>query len=152
MSRSEQKMQIIKGGGSVKFDMRKWTLVELMEKHERYVEHYKDTVSSEIDKVIMNKCFVAKYVSRIETQESVKMIDLVISDVTYNTTSIFHHPECNIGSVGNQSETPKGTHYKIKRRDEKYNTVDVFVPDDDNEHAVGIFFIFTLFWVRCRYI
>ena len=32
MRRSEQKMQIIKGGGSVKFDMRKGTLVELMEK------------------------------------------------------------------------------------------------------------------------
>ena len=62
------------------------------------------------------------------------MIDLVISDANYNTTSIFHHPECNVGSDRNQAETPKGTHYKIRCRDGKYNTVDA------------------LFWIRCRYI
>ena len=152
MSRSEQKMQIIKGGGTVKFDMRKWNLVELMEKHERDVEHYKDTVSGEIGKVIMNKCFLPKYVSQIENRESSKMIDLVISHVNYNTTSMFHHPERDVEPDGNLGETPKGTHYVIRRRDGKYNEVDVFVPDDENDHAVSNFYMFTSFRIRCRYI
>ena len=115
-------MNTIKSCGTSKDVMRKWTLFELVQKHENNVERYERTVKDLIRKMILNnKGFIAGYVLKIESRER-DMIDkydlVVLSRV---------HAE-NLFSADLEDKEPiVGTHYIIGRRDEKYDPIDIFM-------------------------
>lgn len=145
-SRAEQAMNIIKGGGTLSKEMRKWSISELMTKHESDVEVYRQKVLKKIeDHILKGWGFISAFVTTIEKTETEKIAlnDLVIRETVLDAV----HPFTN-----DSASNIIGIHYKISRRDKKYGPIDVFIPDDESIHASSNFYIHTAFWVRCRFI
>ena len=159
-SRCEQAYSIYKGSGTLNAEITKWSIVELLEKIESDMDHYRETCLEEFQKIILGqKGFISKYVRDIEKEETNRMLELnlEITDKEENVDDPFHKPVVsdeggNDDHVEDQVAAPKGTKYTMVRGDRKYKTVTVFIPDDTTLHAKSDFYSHTSFWIRCRYI
>ena len=159
-SRCEQAYSIYKGSGTLNAEITKWSIIELMEKIESDMDHYRETCLEEFQKIILGqKGFISKYVRDIEKEETNRMLELNL-EITAKEEHVddpFHKPVVsdeggNDDHVEDQVAAPKGTKYTMVRGDRKYKTVTVFIPDDTTLHAKSDFYRHTSFWIRCRYI
>ena len=93
-SRCEQAYTILKGSGTLNKDMRKWKIMELMEKIEMDVKHYEEKAVNELEHVIMDKKgFISKYVQKIESKETTKLLlqKLIITETSEKVPDPFHN-------------------------------------------------------------
>lgn len=88
-SRSESMMTQLKAGGTLKADMRAWTLVENAERHEENVKSYERDASEEISKLIQSKQFLSKYARDREDSERAHMTGLIIESCKENAKNPF---------------------------------------------------------------
>ena len=158
-SRCEQAYSIYKGSGTLNAEITKWSIVELLEKIESDMDHYRETCLEEFQKIILGqKGFISKYVRDIEKEETNRMLELNL-EITAKEEHVddpFHKSvvsdEGGNDDLEDQVTAPKGTKYTMVRGDRKYKTVTVFIPDDTTLHAKSDFYRHTSFWIRCRYI
>ena len=121
-------MNIIKSNGTLKTVVRKWTLYELINKHENDVATYERIVRDEMRQIILGKKgFISDYVLKIERRERdmLDKYDLVVVEKIDGATDPFVNP------LDLEEHVRVGTHYKVGRRDKKYDPIDVFNPDDE---------------------
>ena len=90
-----------------------------------------------------------------ENNETKHMIayDLLIDSVEKGVKNPCHnYSRYQINSDVDVGNNILGTHYKISRRDKKYDPIDVFIPDDETILVISNFYVHLSFWIRDRYI
>ena len=70
----------------------------------------------------------------------------------YDLVVLRRNHAANPFSTCEEQEPIFGTHYVIGRRDEKYDPIDVFIPDDEAMHVTSNFYVFTCMWLQDRFI
>ena len=112
-SRAEQAYNILKAGGTIKQDMRKWTIKELMEKIDGDIDHYKNRSLDILEKHILEqKGFLSDYIKKQEKAESEKMSQkkLTILSQEENVADPFYkkHPKPSFdmrGIIDNEEQS-----------------------------------------------
>ena len=89
-SRCEVMMAILKGGGTLKAEMRHWTLPELQHRHRNMYDNYIEDASTEIRTAIKEKRTFSHYVLDLEKEETKHVHNLTVSNVTPSVPNPFH--------------------------------------------------------------
>ena len=155
-ARCEQVMNVYKGRGTLRNQIKKWSLSEVLIKHQEDVLVYEQKILDMCKKHIKNQLgFLSKYVLDRENNETKHMIayDLLIDSVEKGVKNPCHnYSRYQINSDVDVGNNILGTHYKISRRDKKYDPIDVFIPDDETILVISNFYVHLSFWIRDRYI
>lgn len=156
MTRSETAMSTLKGSGTLKQDMRFWSLAELFEKHmEHDVDAYVANVEERLEKAILNECYIASYVTDLEDEEAKHVENLYVVSAIPNTTNPFEPYLVDADEKAKQQANAIGTLYIIRPKESSDHETDarkVFVPDSKSYYCQSNFYMHTSYWIRCRFI
>ena len=121
-----------------------------MEKHaDVYHAGYVADMTELIERVILNECYISKYVADYENKEANHVEGLKVVLVQYEVTNPLKQTptECYPSRV-------HGTLYLIRAKESsnENDNIILFVPREIVYHCQSNYYVHTAFWIRGRYI